>query len=302
MRYVKVSSILITTILLWASAFVGIKIALVDYSPGALALLRFLVASLCMAIIYPKQKMAQTISWKDRLSLALAGMGGIGVYNMCLNYGELTVSAGIASFIIGLMPVMAIILAVIFYQEQLKNGAWLGILISLTGLFILAAGEGDYEELQHGVLFVLISAVMSAFLTIIQKKFLNKYPSIVVMSWVIWGGTLFLLIFLPQLVQEMPYAALPTTATVIYMGIFPATIAYLTWSYVLKHMPIAKAATTLYALPLVSTSLGFLFLGEEPSSLSLIGGSVALLGALIAHRFQKQNDINLSLDKKVVAV
>lgn len=302
MQSFKVNCLLVGTIVLWASAFVGIRIALTGYSPGSLALLRFLVASLCMAIIYHSQGVKKVMPWNDRIQLLITGMLGIGVYNICLNYGEITVTAGIASFVIGLMPVITVLLSLIFLQEKLNKAVWMGILISLVGLFLLAMGEGAQTDMRQGVVMILVSALTGAILTIIQKKFLKIYNPIAVISWVMWGGTLLLLIFSNQLLQEIKIADYKSTMAVIYMGIFPAAIAYVAWSYILKKLPASKASLTLYALPLVSTLLGYLLLDEQPSLISLIGGSIALIGALVANRFQEQDELNVSLNKKVVAV
>ena len=131
---------------------------------------------------------------------------------------------------------------------------------------------------------------------------MKKYSSIRVISWVIWGGTVFLLIYLPELIRDFPQASSKSTAVVIYMGIFPAAVAYSAWTYVLKKMPAAKASLSLYILPFASTMLGYAFLAEQPSMISLSGGGVALFGALIAHRFQNKVIANAEIDKKVVAV
>ncbi len=302
MQTFKVNCILISSILLWASAFVGIKVALVSYSPGSLALLRFLVASACMTLLYHNQKNEPTMPWKERIQLMVVGMAGIGIYNICLNYGELTVSAGIASFIIGLMPIFTVLLSLVFLSERMNAGTWMGILLSMVGLSLLAIGEGTQEGVTQGILFILISAVVGAIQTIAKKRFLKRYSSIHVISWVIWGGTLLLLIYLPDLAKEVQVADYPATAVVIYMGIFPAAVAYSAWTYVLKKMPAAKASTSLYTLPFASTMLGYFLLAEQPSSISLTGGGIALFGALIAHRFQNKVITNIEIDKKVVAV
>jgi drug/metabolite transporter (DMT)-like permease len=286
MHSVRVNCIIIIVIVLWSSAFVGIRFGLGGYSPGALAFLRFLVASLCMIIIYLSSGIKKRVLWKDRLQLIFAGMAGIGVYNICLNYGELSVSAGIASFVVGLMPVITVVLSQIIFREKLASGVWYGICISVLGLALLAIGEHTVVGMQQGILAILISALMGAILTIIQKQFAAIYHPVAVIAWIIWGGTLLLSIFLPEMWQQIRVAKLQTTAAVIYMGIFPAALAYLAWGYVLKHVSAVHAALTLYALPIVSTLMGFFFLHEQPSLRSLLGCSITLLGAFIANRAQ----------------
>lgn len=301
MRQFKVNCVLIGAIFLWASAFVGIKLALASYTPGSLALLRFLIASICMAILYHQQKSEVHMPWGDRLQLMSIGMAGIGIYNLCLNYGELTVSTGVASFIIGLMPVFTVLLSLVFLKEQTNAGTWLGIILSMVGLSLLALGVGGQDGVTQGILFILISSFVGSLQTIMKKRFLKKYSSAHVISWVMWGGTVFLLIYLPNLINELPLASLQSTAVVVYMGVFPAAVAYSAWTYVLKKIPAAKASISLYSLPFVSTMLGYFFLGEQPTMISLVGGGLALFGALIAHRFQNKLQVENEIDKKVVA-
>ncbi|MFA6302827.1 MAG: EamA family transporter [Legionella sp.] len=300
MKSFKVNCILMSTILLWASAFIGIKIGLAAYSPGALALFRFLVASVFMVFMYWQQKDKGYMPWKDRLFLMLGGMTGIGVYNICLNFGEITVTAGIASFVIGLMPVITVLLSLVFLRERLNSGVWTGIAISFIGLILLTLGEGVDINMQMGIVLIFISAIVGSVLTIIQKRYINVYHPTVIMSWVMWGGTLLLLLFLPDLWQEMHVADYKSTAAAVYMGIFPAALAYLAWTYVLKHLTATKASMSLYALPIASTVLGFIFLEEIPSFTSLAGGSIALTGALIAHRFQEQERLEDEGDDEAV--
>lgn len=300
MQDFKVNCILIFTILLWASAFVGIKLALLSYSPGSLALLRFLIASFFMYILYRQQAHEPQMPWRERIQLMFVGMVGISVYNICLNYGELTVSAGIASFIIGLMPVFTVLLSLLFLNEKMNAGTWAGIIVSMLGLSLLCLGEGP-QGVSQGILFILISSLAGAIQTVGKKRLLSQYSSIRVISWVIWGGTLFLMFYLPDLIHEVPQASYQATAVVFYLGVFPAAVAYSAWTYVLKNIPASKASMSLYTLPFASTLLGCIFLAEKPSLISFIGGGIALFGAVIAHRFQNKMLVNTEINKKVVA-
>lgn len=274
------------TMLLWASAFVGIRIGLEDYSPGSLALLRFLTASLCMGCIYVCLPVKKPVSWKIRGELMIIGVAAIGIYHLCLNYGEVTVSAGIASFIIGLIPVITILCSLVFLNERPNRLVWLGIGLSFLGLLLMVLAERTQAAVS-GVLIILISAVMGGVYNITQKRYLRDFHPVVVTAWVIWGATLMLLIFISDLIQEIPQANAQSTLAAIYLGIFPAAIAYVTWCYVLNHWSASKASIFLYTLPILSTLMGYMVLHERPTLLSLAGGSLALVGALAANRFQE---------------
>ncbi|MFC3909555.1 DMT family transporter [Legionella dresdenensis] len=287
MKLLTVGFSLIFTLIFWASAFVGIRVGLDSYSPGALALLRFLVASACMAIIYLCLPEKKKMRWADRVELLAIGAIGIGAYNICLNIGETEVTAGVASFVIGLMPVMTTLLAVLFLKERPGALTWWGILVSTIGLGLMILAE-KHSSAGNGVFIILISSLSGAFYSITQKRYLRSYHPVAITSWVIWGGTLVLFWFAPELWRQFPYASHKATLTVVYLGIFPAALAYAAWCYVLDNMSASNASMYLYALPILSTIMGVAFLNEYPSVLSLSGGLLALAGALIATRFQQK--------------
>lgn len=283
----KVNLALAFTLFFWASAFVGIRIGLVSYTPGSLALLRFLVASFCMLLIYSYVPNKPPIPWSHRLELMLLGVAGIGVYNICLNIGETTVSAGVASFVIGMIPVVTIVLSALFLKERLTTLAWSGVIISVFGLLIMVLGENAPIELGSGVLVIFISSLMGGLYTVLQKRYLIHYHPVMVTAWVMWGGSLLLLWFANDLLHQIMIASFASTTSAIYMGIFPAALAYVAWSYVLHHLSASTASMYIYFLPILSTLLGMLLLNEHPSVISLFGGILSLAGALIATRLDQ---------------
>lgn len=285
MKHLKINIALLLAVVLWASAFIGIRVGLNEYSPGALALLRFLVASFCMMILYVWLPDRSQPVLRDKLALIFLGIAGIGIYNVCLNYGEMTVTASVASFIIGLIPIFSVILSVIFLNERPTKGVWIGILISMLGMYLIMKSETQASYLNSGMIMIFISAIMGAIHSVFQKDFLIKHHPITVTAWILWGGTLSMCMFSSALWHDLQQASFSTTFAAIYLGIFPAAIAYLAWSYVLEHLPVAKASLYLYAMPLISTFMGIIYLNETPSAFTLLGGLIALAGAVIAHFF-----------------
>jgi len=280
----KTKIALTVAVLLWASAFVGIRAGLEGYSPGALASLRFIVAALCMGLIHFRLPKRPSVTWPDRIWLLLIGGFGLGIYNVTLNIGEIQVASGIASFIISQSPVVTLILAILFLDEKLRLQMVIGMMISIIGVGLIAWGETKNFALNTGVFYILIATLIGGIYSVVQKPFLKKYHAIEVTAWIIWGAALFLLMWFPEVITQLKTAPIAATAWVVYLGIFPAALGYIAWSYGLKDIPASSAANVLYFLPVIATILGWVVLSEVPAKLSLLGGFVALLGVWIVNR------------------
>ena len=101
---------ILVTIVLWASAFAGIRAGLADFSPAHLTLYRFLVA--CAALgLYAVVARLRPPPWRDLARILGLSLLGITTYHLALNFGEISVPAGTASLIIAAGPVITALLA-----------------------------------------------------------------------------------------------------------------------------------------------------------------------------------------------
>lgn len=271
----------------WSSALVGIRVGLRGYDPGGLALFRYLIASVCMAFLYFFYNHRQKLSWRELFAVLINGVIGFGIYNWALNYGEVTVDSGISGFLVSQIPVWIVILAILFLKEKVTLQSWVGMGVSFMGISMIAIGHYQNTSSSQGIMYILIAVLSGAVYAVGCKPLLKKINPINLTAYCIWFGTLSLLFYAPRLQQEIPNAPLSATLAAVYLGIVPAVIGYVSWSYVLHHLPASKASSCFYAMPILATLMGWLFLGEIPTWLSLVGGLIALSGAALINQRQK---------------
>jgi len=271
------------TVVMWSSAFPVTRFLLQHYSPGAIMVLRFILASVILIILGFIKKTRLPALRDIPLCLGL-GISGVFLYNFFFNTASLYVVAGVSSFIVASAPVITIILARIFLKEVVKPACWIGVVLSFCGLMVVMISQTTGFTINIGLLFLLIAAFSGSAMNIFQRLLVLKYTAFEVATYAIIVGTICMLVFLPAGIRELQHSTLPANLAILYMALFPAVLAYMAWGYALSKAEKTTHVTVfMYLVPFLATLIGYFWLGETLSPWAWLGGIIIIAGMVLTN-------------------
>ena len=272
-----------TTVVLWASAFVGIRAAGHALAPGPLALARLLVGSLVLGAMVAVRR-EPFPARRDWPGIVACGVLWFGLYNVGLNAAERLVDAGTAAMLVGVGPILIALIAGVVLREGFPRALVLGMLLSFGGLVVigLSSSGGGGGSVGWGALLCFVAALAYASAVVIQKPLLARVSALQVTFLACTVGAVACLPFAPALVHEAGHAHASAIAWAVYLGALPTAVAFTTWAYALARTSAGRLGVTTYLVPPISVLLGWLILGEVPGWTALVGGALCLSGVAVS--------------------
>src|SRR6266480_3888975 len=252
------------TVLLWASAFPAITVAVRGLGPAGLGVRR------------PKLG--------DLPLIALCGLAGMTGYQLLLNAGERVVPAGTASLLVATAPVYASLMAVAFLGERSTRRRWAGSAVALAGTALIAASHG--LGFGASALIVLAAAALQAIFHTAQKPLLARYTGFEVTAYAMWAGTVFILPWTWALLRALwgpgAQAGGAAIGSAVFLGLAPSAAGFVLWAYAMARMDVGRVTVSLYLVPAAAIGISLVWLGQVPGPGELIGGAIALAGVVLA--------------------
>jgi drug/metabolite transporter (DMT)-like permease len=273
-----------TTLVLWASAFVGIRHLGESVPPGSLSLARLLVMVLALVVLM-KGRLPRLPTRREWPLIVAGGTTWFGIYNVALNESERRIDAATAALLIQIGPILVALLATFVLGERLTRWLVTGMAVGFGGVVLIAhatssGGEGDLV----GVLLAVVAAVTFAVGVLTQKKLLPTIRPLDLTFWYAVVGAAVCLPWTVELVGVVGDASADTLWWILYLGVFPSAIAFTTWAYALSHSDAGKFAQSTFLVPFVTALMAWLLLDEVPPLLSFVGGALCIAGVLLARR------------------
>jgi drug/metabolite transporter (DMT)-like permease len=266
----------------WSSAYAAIAYALASFTPGEVALARLAIGSLCFGLLMLLKRIPLPAR-RDWPQLALLGVIGLTTYHLCLNYAETRIASGTAAILISLVPAATAAVSAIWVGERLSARTLAGLGVALVGVVMVVLASGKQVKFEPMAALVLVSVLASAIYFVGQKPLFARSSMVGVTAFTFFAGTLGSLPFgwrLPQVLATAPWSHI---AALLWLGIAPTFIGYLAWNAALRRASASQVSTFIYFSPPIAVLIGWLWLGERPGVLTLVGGVVTVGGVVLAN-------------------
>jgi drug/metabolite transporter (DMT)-like permease len=269
-------------LLTWSSAYAAIAYALASFTPAEVALARLAIGSLCFALLMLLKRIPMPAR-RDWPQLVLLGVIGLTAYHLCLNYAETRIASGTAAILISLVPAATAAVSAVWVGERLPPRTLAGLGVALVGVVMVVLASGKQVKFEPMAALVLVSVLACAIYFVGQKPLFARSSMVGVTAFTFFAGTLGSLPFGWQLPQALATAPWSHIAALLWLGIAPTFIGYLAWNAALRRASASQVSTFIYFSPPIAVLIGWLWLGERPGALTLVGGVITVGGVVLAN-------------------
>ncbi len=301
-RY-KASFFLLLLGLLYGSTLVVSRFSVGQYDPRTYISLRLILATLGYVLFF---QLNSTKRWPRDASLwtraAVLGVIGTAIPMVSMISSLQYQSSGVTSLLITLSPVGIVILAHFFLpDERLNRLKVAGALVAFAGAgLLLVRGETGLENLAQanwrGYAWSASGIIFSSISVVYARRYLRNED-----LWDVSSVRMLVAaaVLLPITFFSVGYDMSRVT-TVGYMGLIYASVAgtfcgmWLNF-YIVKRFGATTAAQVAYILPIITTILGALVLGEEITATMIIGMVIIFSGLMLINwRYSSAESIRTS--------
>lgn len=195
-----------------------------------------------------------------------------------------TVAIGLLSY--SSFPVFTVFLEPIFFKEKfIKTNLFLSI-IAFFGIVILIPEMEIKNKVTQGILFGLVSGFTFSVLSIFNRRFSQKYSSLLITFYESLSATLFLFPFL--FFTKSEFFGFRDIILIAFLGIICTALAHTLFIKGMRHVKAQTASIVATLEPVYGILLALLLLKEIPSVRTIFGG-IIIIGVTIAVTARKGN-------------
>ena len=270
--------------LAWGSAFTAIKAGLDFFPPVLFAAVRYDLAAVLM-LAYAVLTIER---WRPRtrdewLVVGIDGFLLIAVYHAFLFVGEQGTTSGVAAIVVSLSPILTTVFARGFLpNERLTALGVVGLLAGFVGVGILSNPDpGNLLGARTvSLLFVFVAAAAFALGSVLTQRVGSDLPARTMEAWAMVTGAVMLHVGSLAIGESLSEVQVTPTGVgaLVFLSVVSSAIGFLIYFDLLKRLGSIEINLVSYAVPVVATTTGFVFLGETPTAATALGFAFVFVG------------------------
>ena len=272
----------VIAMLTWSSAYAAISYALAAFTPGEVALARLVLALACF-LIWVRLRgvtLPPLRAWPPLLAL---GVMGLTLYHLCLNDAETEIPSGTAAIILALSPAVTGVASALWLGEKLSARTIAGLSVAMAGVVLVVLTSGQSVSFQPKAALVLVSVLATSLYFVMQKPFLGRYGTEAVTTVTFIGGVITAIPFGLGLPHALMIAPPSRIAALLWLGLAPTFIGYLTWNMAIARASVSKVTSFIYFSTPIALTISWLWLGERPGPITLVGAAIVITGVVLTN-------------------
>lgn len=269
---------------IWGASFMLMKEAVPAFGVFALVELRALGATLCLLpLVWFKRQGGDLIRYWPKLLL-------VGVFNtaipFCLfNYALLHLDAGLAAILNATAPMFGVLIAYLYLRESIGWVGIAGIALGFAGVVVISIEQTKMQSQGLSSLLPVLAALGATFCYGLVASYLKRYLSEAKPFAIAAGSQIFTAIVLaPFALYNLP-TTMPSAsawASALILAFLCTGVAYVMYFDLIAKIGASRSITVGYLVPLFGIFWGVVILDEVLSFTSILGGSLVLLGVMMA--------------------
>ena len=272
---------------IWGGMYVVSKVVLDIIPPFSLVSLRLLLGALTLAIVLTMRSFPK-ITQKQFWQVIGVGFVGYGISLSLQFLGTKLSTAANGSLVTSATPAFVLIFAWMLLKEKITSLRLIALLLATLGVIAVIDPRSAQlnPDLFLGNLLLLGAALTWALYSVLVRKATQDLEVLPFSLIAFLGG---LPVSIPAGAWELKTIGVGEISPgvvggVLFLGIISTALAMVLWNNAFALIDANLASLTFFAQPVVGTLLGWLFLGEEITSLFLVGGFLIGAGLIISSR------------------
>lgn len=273
--------------ILWGSAFPVTRVLLEDLPPLGAAAWRTVLAASAVALFAALRGEFGRL-WPARgyrLRLVVLALLGGAVFLIGMNLAVFLTGASITSFVIGMYPLLAVVVAALLLGERMSRGGVVALAVAAVGLVLLARPGGALVE-PLGVLLALGAALSFAVYLGFARLWADAdaLPTLTIALWLLVSSVV--VTGLAQAVVDPGGLRLDLSVggwvALLWLALPASALPHVLVIATVRRLPASRAAPFLLLIPISGAMIAAFMLGERLDLLQLVGAGLILTGIAVA--------------------